>query len=558
MIAMDALSEPAVCRCVGELVARLHWSSVSLQAPPGAALLLAPLLLAVARRGVFVSVAPGADRAADGAVLPTDSLAAVANGRGRPLLVLALRGSTERRLAGLLRPLGGALVYDVLSGAVYRTARYADVGPTVQLLGTCHRRGVRLSDDIGRPSPIGWQDLRLVNTTIKAVSYKSFANVDVSGFGLTLSLSDVMNVLEHKMLFKLRYFDSRQMTYDEAMKNVGNGTLHTAVDYFLALPERLPYLSFPLYLGEVHICLFFGQPSAVSRASLLGGPFAEAAGRLLLVGLTLLLVLLSYLATRGSSGGPAGSWLQAVALFSNQGLAARPGRLWQLVAAGVGCLAALLTAQLYTAGLLSRVTTEVTELPFKQLDDVLSAPGWQWVFPKSTAIETVLLRSHQPGANFAESAVTLRDKPSMNFPKIFLEKSEAEKFAFFYNNIEIEQMCDWKACPKLCYHPQVLATYGYSVPFRRDDPAVPAWYVAFLRLWETGVLSRLKRHNEPRLEGVQLACDVEPRPRQHYAPLGLEQCVAAFTLLLGGAVLACGLFLCELAIARLKSNHSPA
>ncbi|KAF0306956.1 Cyclic AMP-dependent transcription factor ATF-6 beta [Amphibalanus amphitrite] len=83
--AMDALSEPAVCRCVAELVARLHWGSVSLQAPPGAALLLAPLLLAVARRGVFVSVAPGADRAADGAVLPTDSLAAVANGRGRPL-----------------------------------------------------------------------------------------------------------------------------------------------------------------------------------------------------------------------------------------------------------------------------------------------------------------------------------------------------------------------------------------------------------------------------------------------------------------------------------------
>ncbi|KAF0291786.1 hypothetical protein FJT64_010172 [Amphibalanus amphitrite] len=472
MIAMDALTEPAVCRCAAELVARLHWGSVSLQAPPGAALLLAPLLLAVARRGVFVSVAPDAERAADGAVLPSDSLAAVSNGRGRPLLVLALRGATERRLAGLLRPLGGALVYDVLSGAVYRTARYADVGPTVQRLGTCHRRGVRLSNDIGRPSPIGWQDLRLVNTTVKAV----------------------------------------------------------------------------------HICLFFGQPPAVSRASLLGGPFAEAAGRLLLVGLTLLLVLLSYLATRGSSsGGPAGSWLQAVALFSNQGLAARPGRLWQLVAAGVGCLAALLTAQLYTAGLLSRVTTEVTELPFNQLDDVLDAPGWQWGYVKSGALEELLPYSSRPGADFAGRTAAIMNKPYMSSPWTFFEKSEREKFAFFYDDQMMANRCSWKSCPKLCYHPQILATVKYSVPFHRDDPTIPAWYVAFLRLWETGVWSRLKRQNEPRLEGVQLACDVEPRPRQHYAPLGLEQCVAAFTLLLGGAALSCGLLLCELTIARLRS-----
>ncbi|KAF0303036.1 hypothetical protein FJT64_024960 [Amphibalanus amphitrite] len=552
---MDALTEPAVCRCVAELVARLHWGSVSLQAPPGAALLLAPLLLAVARRGVFVSVAPDADRAADGAVLPTDSLAAVANGRGRPLLVLALRGTSERRLATLLRPLGGALVYDVLSGAVYRTARYADVGPPVQRLGTCQRRGVRLSDDIGRPSPIGWQDLRLVNTTIKAFGYESFKHLSVFSSRLTLSLADMMELLEDTMFFKLTYLDYLQASYSEALFAIKNGTAHTAVDYFMATPDRAQYLSFPFHLGKVHICLFFGQPPAVSHASLLGGPFAEAAGRLLLAGLTLLLVLLSYLATRGSSGGgPAGSWLQAVALFSNQGLAARPSRLWQLVAAGVGCLAALLTAQLYTAGLLSRVTTEVTELPFKQLDDVLDAPGWQWGFLGNSGVQELLVHSSSPGVNFAGTTASIMNKPYMKSRESFIEKGEQEQFAFFYDHLAVASQCNWETCPKLCYHPQELASFGYSVPFRRDDPAVPAWYVAFLRLWETGIWSRLKRRHMARLEEVQLACDVEPRPRQYYAPLELEQCVAAFTLLLGGAALACGFLASELVIARLTAK----
>ncbi|KAF0296077.1 hypothetical protein FJT64_006462 [Amphibalanus amphitrite] len=461
---MDALTEPAVCRCVAELVARLHWSSVSLQALPGAALLLAPLLLAVARRGVFISAAPDPDRAADGAVLPTDSLAAVANGRGRPLLVLALRGTTERRLAGLLRPLGGALVYDVLSGAVYRTARYADVGPPVQRLGTCHGRVVRLSDDIGRPSPIGWQDLRLVNTTLSS--------------------------------------------------------------------------------------LYFGRPAPVSRVPLLGGPFAGSAGRLLLAGITLLLVLASYLATRGSGGGPAGSWLQAVALFSNQGLAARPGRLWQLVAAGVGCLAALLTAQLYTAGLLSRVTTEVTELPFNQLDDVLDAPGWQWGYASGTATEEMLFTSGRRGANFASCSTTLKKNSRVGL-EFFYKRAENERIAFFAPAKGVEERCTWNSCPKLCRHPEHLYRSRYSVPFRRDDPNVPTWRLAFLRMLETGIWTRLRRRHEPPTGVASFECEFEPRPRSQYAPLELAQCSAAFRVLLIGVTVSCCLCLGEVVAARL-------
>ena len=233
---MSALSDPAVCRCVAELVARLRWGSVSLEAAP--ALLLAPLLLAVARRGVFVSVGPAADRAADGAVLPTRSLAAVQNGRGRPLLVLALDGTSEHRLHAQLARLGGALVYDVVSGAVYQTARYADVGSPVQPVGTCGRRGVELSAAIGEPSPAGWQDLRLVNRTIKFLGRESMSDANRSPvFSLHFAIEDMFKMLEEAMRFSLKNMSRPAVPFTQLLQGIKNESLEDEN----RLPYGLPY-----------------------------------------------------------------------------------------------------------------------------------------------------------------------------------------------------------------------------------------------------------------------------------------------------------------------------
>ena len=266
-------------------------------------------------------------------------------------------------------------------------------------------------------------------------------------------------------------------------------------------------------------------------------------------------MLASYLALvrEASSSGPAASWLQAVALLSSQGLLSQlPGRPWQHVAAAVGCLAALLTAQLYTAGLLSRLTMEVTEIPFQELDDVLEAPDWQWAFSMSTASEEVLLTSNRSGANFARCPAAVK-KSAQASDDFDYDRAEAEKFAFFASIKIVQTECTWNACPKLCRHTQELfSERGYSVPFHRDDPTITAWYLAFLRMRETGVWSRLKLRHEPRLDGTSFECDFEPRRRQQYSALELDQCTVPFAMLLYGAVLSCIVLSCELLAARLK------
>ena len=526
-------------------------------------LLLAPLLLAVARRGVFASVgsaagpaAGAAGPAAGAAVLPVNSLESVDNRLGRPLLVLALSGVTEQHVLRHVQRLVGALVYDVSSGAVYRAARYADVGPLVLRVGTCRQQVTELDDVVSEPSPMGWQDLRLVNRTFKFVGRQSMS--DIKGiypeFSQHYAMEDMLQILEQGMRFRLQNMSWDPVPFSELLYGIKNRSLDMVVDYFHDTPERRRYLSFPLNMGTSGSFLFFGRPAAVSHSSFLGGPFANGVGRALLAGLLLLLVLASYLALvrDASSSGPAASWLQAVALLSSQGLLSQlPGRPWQHVAAAVGCLAALLTAQLYTAGLLSRLTMEVTEIPFQELDDVLEAPDWQWAFSRGTSTEEALLTSDRPGANFARCPTAVKKNAQVG-DHFDYNGAEAGKFAFFTSIKIVQSECTWNACPNLCRHTTELFHKQYSVPFHRDEPTIIAWYLAFLRMRETGIWSHLQRRHEPRLEGASFECDFKPRPRQQYSALELDECAVPFAILLYGALLSCGILSCELLAAKLK------
>ena len=67
--------------------------------------------------------------------------------------------------------------------------------------------------------------------------------------------------------------------------------------------------------------------------------------------------------------------------------------------------------------------------------------------------------------------------------------------------------CSLRSCPALCAHPEPLYTQQYSVPLRQTLPGKEAWYLAMLRLQETGIWPRLRQQQQPRTEDITMSCD---------------------------------------------------
>ena len=174
-------------------------------------------------------------------------------------------------------------MYDVPSGAVYRTARYADVGPLVLRVGTCRQQVMELDDAVSEPSPMGWQDLRLVNRTIRFVGRQSMSDVKRihPEFSLHYAMEDMLKILEEGMHFTSQNMSWAPVPFADLLFGIKNKSLDMVVDYFHDTPERRQYLSFPLHLGTSSSFLFFGRPvgPSATRLSWAGRLPAVSAGR---------------------------------------------------------------------------------------------------------------------------------------------------------------------------------------------------------------------------------------------------------------------------------------
>ena len=324
-------------------------------------------------------------------------------------------------------------------------------------------------------------------------------------------------------------------------------------DYFADYGDRREYLSFPHALGKTTSVLFLGTPALVSDSHL-GGVFSTGAGLMLLAGTALLLVLASRLLLSGSEQtDPLASWLQAARLLCNQGLAAAPSRPCQYVTGAALCLAAMLVCQFYTAGLLSRITTERRRLPFDSLEQALLRPDWQSAFRPGYSVHSFLMSRFSRRTDMARAIETGSRQPYAQEPvRTWVERAERGRFAFFYSASDWPRYCSRQRCPSLCWHPMQICSFDFSVPFRRGQPGEEAWRLALLRARETGLWSALRRRQEPVVAGSPLAaCDLEPRSRQHVSGLPLHACQQAFSVLLAGAAAADVLLLGELLLHRL-------
>ena len=560
---MSSLSEARwpVSECAAELVMSQRWSAVSLSAAPhvGPRWLIASLLLALSRRGVFTTVTPGeppVDRPAAGGatsavLLLSSSLELVANSRGRPLLVLALGGASEEHVRQHAARLVGALVYDVPTGAVYRATRYLDVGPPVRDLGRCGN----LSEAMRESIPLGWQDVRVVNKTYNIIQAESYDRKLASAPYSTLhALQQTMILLREAMQFNVNDLNMTEIRFIDALALFKNGTIDFMPDYFGDTSSRREFLSFPLTLSKTHGVLFLGTPALESDSGL-GGVFSTDAGLGLLAGTGLLLVLACRLLLCDSEPGLLASALQAIRLLCNQGLRSPPRRGSQYVAGAAACLAALLVCQFYTAGLLSRVTTGRRRLPFERPEHMLLSADWQSVIYNGSSSQDLLLARYRGRDDVVRAIYRVSRQPTAG-DEPWTARAERGRFAFFAPEDNWQRQCASDRCPRLCWCPEPVFSTRSGIPFRRHLAEEDAWRLALLRVQETGLWKGLLKRQVPVIPGSPMAaCDLAPRPRTHASGLGLDSCRQAFMVLLTGAAAAVLLLTAELLLARLTRKH---